>query len=354
MWGVMTTIYDVAKAANVSPKTVSRVLNGDAPVKPETRDAVEQAIASLSYVPSSAARTMRSNRSGLVGLVTGAISVAPQATEMAGLPEIFIVQGIQRRMEATGKTMMISDTGGRSDRVPHLIRTFTEHRAEGLIYVASFHQQVVLPTLPHDTRLVLVNCFDEQRTPAVLPDDQEGQRRLVRAIIARGHTRIAYLSLSPLLIATALRTEGYRDALAEAGLPFDPELVAAGEDSPDDPSSAAMSREVARLLSLAEPPTVICCGNDRMAMRLYGVLRSSGYDVPRQISVAGYDDYRLIAETLFPPLTTVELPYVAMGVRGAERLLSLIGRSDPAPSDPERIAGDVMWRDSVMDRPRQS
>lgn len=350
----MTTIYDVAKAANVSPKTVSRVLNGDAPVKSETRDAVKQAITQLGYVPSSAARTMRSNRSGLIGLVTGAISLAPQSTEMSGLPELLIVQGIQRRMESTGKTLLISDTGGRSERVPHLIRTFAEHRVEGLIYVASHHQRVVLPTLPPTAKLVLVNCFDERNTPAVLPHDSEGQRRLVREIVARGHTRVAYLSLSPSLVATTLRTEGYRNALAEAGLAFDPDLVAVGEDSHEDPSSRVMRREVQRLLSLADPPTVICCGNDRMAMRLYGVLRSGGYKVPQQISVAGYDDYRLIAETLFPPLTTIELPYVAMGERGAERLLSLTGRLDSAPGDPDRITGDVVWRDSVVERPRQS
>ena len=104
---------------------------------------------------------------------------------------------------------------------------------------------------------------------------------------------------------------------------------------------------------MAEPPTAICCGNDQLAMRLYGVLRSSGYDVPRQVSVAGFDDFRLITETLFPPLTTAELPYVAMGERGAERLLSLIGRSDPGRTDPDRIAGDVMWRESVLERPRR-
>lgn len=350
----MATIYDVARAANVSPKTVSRVLNGDAPVKSETRDAVEQAIGQLGYVPSSAARTMRSNRSGLVGLVTGAISLAPQSTDVAGLPEIFIVQGIQRRMESSGKTLLISDTGGRSERVPPLIRTFTEHRVEGLIHVASHHQRVVLPVLPESARLVLVNCFDDRQTPAVVPDDREGQRRLVREIAARGHTRIAYLSLRESLVATTLRKEGYRIALDEAGLPFDPDLVAVGEGSPDDPGSEVMRKAVERLLSLAEPPSVICCGNDPMAMRLYGVLRSSGYDVPRQVSVAGYDDYRLITETLYPPLTTVELPYVAMGERSSDRLLSLIAGSDPASSDPERIAGDVVWRDSVVDRARHS
>ena len=126
----MTTIYDVAKAASVSPKTVSRVLNGDGPVGRETRAAVERAMADLRYVPSSAARAMRSNRSGLVGLVTGAISLNPEQPALSGLPELFVVQGVQKALEEAGMTLMISDTGGKADRIPDLLRTFVRHRAE--------------------------------------------------------------------------------------------------------------------------------------------------------------------------------------------------------------------------------
>lgn len=348
----MATIYDVARAANVSPKTVSRVLNGDTPVKQETRDAVEKAILRLGYVPSSAARTMRSNRSGLVGVVTGAISLAPQQAADAGMPEIFIVQGVQRRMEAAGKTLLISDTGGRSDRIPDLIRTFTEHRVEGLIYVAAYHQKVDLPEPPPGVRLVLVNCFDDRDTPAVVPDDRDGQRRLVQDVIARGHRRIAYLTLGPSLIATPLRIEGYAQALADAGIPFDPALVAAGEESESEGGADVIRREVRRMLAQRAPPTVFCCGNDRMAIRLYGVLRSEGYRVPDEISVAGYDNYRLIAETLFPPLTTVELPYAAMGERAADRLSALIDGGMPGVGGMEKVGGEVAWRDSVATRKR--
>jgi LacI family transcriptional regulator len=350
----MATIYDVARIANVSSKTVSRVLNGDAPVNKETRRAVEDAMSTLGYVPSSAARSMRSNRSGLVGLVTGAISVAPESSELSGLPEIIIVQAIQRAMWESRRTLLISDTGGEAERVPALIRTFMEHRVEGIIYVAAHHQQVSLSPVPAATRLVLVNCFASDETPAVVPDDRECQRRLVHACIERGHRRIGYLTLRDELVATPLRVAGYRDALSAAGIGYDPALVVAGDAIEDPDGIDKMSEGIDRLLSLDQQPSVICCGNDRMAMRLYGVLRASGYEVPRQISVAGYDDYRLIAETLFPPLTTVELPYVAMGERGADRLLSIVGESDPAQGDPDRITGDVVWRDSVVERPRQS
>ena len=160
----MATIYDVAKRAGVSPKTVSRVLNGDAPVKKQTKDAVESAMVELGYVPSNAARMMRSNRSGLVGLITGAISHGIEPTEPEGLPDLFIVQGIQQIMGASGKTLMIADTGGVSEQVPHLIRTFLQHRVEGIIYVADHHKQVTLPNIPDDYPIVLGQLLRQEWT----------------------------------------------------------------------------------------------------------------------------------------------------------------------------------------------
>lgn len=345
----MATIYDVARIAKVSSKTVSRVLNRDAPVSKETREAVEAAMTSLGYVPSSAARAMRSNRSGLVGLVTGAISIAPQPTELSGLPEIMIVRAIQQTMEQTGRTLLISDTGGNAERVPSLIRTFMEHRVEGILYVADFHKEVRLPPLPPSTHLVLVNCYDAAGSPSILPDDRECQRRIVRACIERGHRRIGYLTLSPNLDATPLRIAGYRDALEAAGIPFDPALVRPGGPEDDTDDTDAMAEALEEMLAASPPPSVICCGNDQMAMRVYGLLRSRGLDIGPGMSVAGFDDYRLIAETLFPKLTTVELPYAAMGRRGAERLMQLIAGETGGPGEPELVAGDVAWRESVAE-----
>jgi LacI family transcriptional regulator len=345
----MSTIYDVARAAGVSPKTVSRVLNGDAPVGPATREAVDKAIRDLGYVPSSAARTMRSNRSGLIGLITGAITLSQQGPEVSGLPEIFIVQGIQKALESSGMTLMISDTGGRAERVADLMRTFTEHRVEGLIHVADYHKKVELPAVASDAKLVLANCYDDAGTPSVLPNDYQGQKALVRELVAHGHRRIAYISLSRSLDATRLRTQGYVDALHEAGIVPDETLVIPADLASADPDAEVqlLWDALDRVLTLPAPPTVICCGNDRMAMRAYGMLRSRGLSIPDDISIAGYDNYRLVAETLFPRLTTVELPYAAMGIHAAEMLLSLIRDDEPPPADPRLVSGPVCWRDSV-------
>jgi LacI family transcriptional regulator len=345
----MATIYDVAKEAGVSPKTVSRVLNGDAPVNVQTREAVEAAMARLNYVPSNAARMMRSNRSGLIGLVTGAISMSPELEQPAGLPELFIVQSIQRAIAASGRTLMIADTGGVAGSVPHLVQTFLEHRVEGLIYVAGHHQRVELPPIPVDTPVVLANCFDDAGTPCVIPDDRRGERELVERLIKAGHRRIAYLSLRPDIVATGLRIAGYRDALAASGIPYDDALIDAGEITGPEEDDQLLWNAIDRMLHLAQPPTVMCCGNDKMAMRVYGMLRSRGLKVPDEISVAGYDNYRVIAETLYPPLTTVELPYVAMGVRAAQRLLALISGEGRTHSEPSLVAGPVYWRSSVTE-----
>ena len=349
----MATIYDVARVSGVSPKTVSRVINCDAAVKKTTKEAVEKAIAELGYVPSTAARAMRSNKSGLVGLITGAISFTPSRTDIAGLPDLFIVQGIQKAMEGSGKTLLIADTGGKMDRVPQLIRTFEEHRVEGIIYVADHHRKVSLPPVSETTKLVLANCYDDIGTPSVLPNDHQGQFNLVRALIAKGHRRIAYLTLSPRLEATKHRTKGYRDALEEAGIAFDVSLlVAADLDTPDSEAEVQLLWDaIDRVLSVSEPPSVICFGNDRMAMRAYGILRSRGVSLPEDLSVAGYDNHKLITQTLYPTLTSAELPYAAIGIRATDLLLGMISGTTDEPTAPIWVSGPVTPGNSVKEMP---
>ena len=347
----MATIYDVARVSGVSPKTVSRVINRDGAVKASTKDAVEEAIAELGYVPSTAARAMRSNKSGLVGLITGAISFRSQPQEVTGLPDLFIVQGVQKAIEASGKTLLIADTGGRQERIPQLIRTFEEHRVEGLIYVADYHQQVKLPEVSRSTKMILANCYDDKGTPCVLPDDRQGQRRLVEALIAKGHRRIAYLSLSASLDATVLRTLGFHDAHAKAGIEIDPALMIPSDIDSDDPTGEEqlLWDAIDRILSLDNLPTAICFGNDRMAMRAYGILRSRGLTLPDDMSIAGYDNYRVITETLFPALTSVDLPYHAIGIRATQLLLGDIGGMAEMPRAPVLVSAQVHHRQSVTD-----
>lgn len=349
----MATIYDVARMSGVSPKTVSRVINGDGAVKNTTKESVERAIAELGYVPSTAARSMRSNKSGLVGLITGAISLPPGHTDSSGLPELYIVQGIQKAMEESSRTLLISDTGGQMERVPQLIRTFEEHRVEGIIYVADHHRKVSLPPVLQTTKLVLANCYDDIGTPAVLPNDYQGQFNLVKNLIGKGHRRIAYLSLSQRLDATKQRVSGYADALVSEGIDYDPSLlITADIDSPDNDAEVQLLWDaIDRVLALPEPPTVICFGNDRMAMRAYDILRSRGISLPEDLSVVGYDNHKLITRTLRPTLMSAELPYAAIGIRATELLLGMINGPADASTDPILVSGPVSPGDSVKELP---
>lgn len=342
----LATIYDVAKAAGVSPKTVSRVLNGDAPVNGLTKDSVNAAIRSLNYVPSRSARSLRSQKSGIVGLITGAISL-PQ-NEPSGLPDIMIVQGAQRVFAGNGKTLMIADTGGAANKVGDLIRTFLEHRVEGLLVVAEYHQKASLASDLGGTPLVLVNCFDDAGTPAVVPDDEGGEYALVKGLIERGHRRIGFLTLPEEVVAQPRRLRGYRRALDEAGIAFDPALVTVAVLPNRDHAFDHLAASLATLLAMDDRPTALCCSNDACAMRIYGLLRDRGMHIPADISVAGYDDYRILTELMNPALTSVELPYAAMGARAAEKLLRLIGgNAKPGDFDKELVSGPVVWRQSV-------
>lgn len=347
----VATIYDVAKRAGVSPKTVSRVLNKDAPVSDKTREAVAEAMDALGYVPSHAARTMKSNRSGLIGLITGAISNADEISTAAGLPDLLIVQGAQKVIEKSNKTLLISDTGGRLDRVPDLVRTFQEHRVEGILYVADYHKPLDLTLPGRGIPKVLVNCYDPLGTPAVVPDDEGGQYALTRAVIAQGHRRIAYLTLAPGQEATRLRLAGFRRALDQARLPFDASLVQATDLFGTPGERQLIWDALDTFFSGEDPPTAICCGNDRLAMAVYSILRGRGISVPGQVSVVGYDDHRLISETLYPPLTTAELPYSAMGARAAQVLLDLLADAETTPPEKIRVSGQVRHRGSLVAPP---
>ena len=344
----MATIYDVAREAGVSAKTVSRVLNSDAPVNAKTRERVMRAMDALGYVPSQAARMMRSNQTGLVGLITGAISGSPDPTEASGLPDLYIVQAIQKMMAASGKILMIADTGGDSGKVPTLARAFAQHRVEGLVYVADYHREVTIDLSIAGCPVVLANCFDAKGTKAILPDDRACQAALVARILESGHRRIGFLTLDPAMAAVNLRVEGYRDAIGAAGLADDPRLVVTAHDQSQELASDTLTRALDRLLELETPPSVICCGNDEMAMRVYGILRTRGLRVPEDISVAGFDNHRPIAEMLYPPLTTVELPYQEMGRRAADTLMGMIAGETPDPR-PTLVSGPVVWRASVTD-----
>ena len=306
-------------------------------------------MAALSYVPSNAARAMRSKRSGLVGLVSGAISGEPAEGGISGLPDLQIVRGIQRAFAEAGVTLLISDIGGDNERIAHLVRTLHAHQIEGLFYVADHHMSVTLPESARSGPLVLVNAFDDLNTLCVLPDDEHGQHALTAALLARGHRRIGFFRPQT-QVAHRLRLEGYQRALREAGVAFDPALVVDADREGQQGERELMQAEIEKLLAMPASPTALCFANDRLAVTAYGILRLKGIAIPEGMSVAGYDDYRVISETLYPQLTTMELPYSRMGEAAALLMLAHL-RGEPPEERRILIRGELRWRDSVIAEP---
>jgi LacI family transcriptional regulator len=305
---------DVADRAGVSRTTVSLVLNGrDARIAESTRRRVEQAARELNFRPSVAAQQLRTSRSRMIGLIGDEIASGPFA---GGL-----IAGAQASASARSHALVVMNTGREGDLAVDL-QALEDRHADALIFATVMTRPVRLP----DRRLaehgvILLNCFDEELDlPSVLPDDRAGGAAAAELAAAAGHVRIALIGGEAGTWPATARLDGYRDALARRGIQFDPELVRHGNWHAD--SGYTEARQV---LALANPPTALLCGNDRMALGAYDAIKELGLKIPDDISVIGYDDQQEIVGYMRPPLTTMRLPYYEMGEFAVAAILD--GRS---------------------------
>ena len=307
------TIREVAERAGVSVKTVSRVLSGHDSVREQTRARIEAVMAGMEYFPSAAARSLRGRRTGIVSLITDHLTTTPHSFEL--------VKGVQSVCDERGALLMIGKTDDNPETFQRLVAEFRRHRTDAIIKATMHHRRVRIRGTFTTCPLVLVNCFEaENRYPSLVPDDRGGAYAATRFLLMKGHRRIAFLGLSPDMVATQLRGAGYRRALDEAGLAEHTMVRQGTDDGPAD-EFRSLPQLLSDLLARPKPPTALFCGNDKMAMRTLMLLASMGVHVPRDISVVGFDDYRFISENVVPPLTTMSLPYYAMGARAAKLAL---------------------------------
>jgi LacI family transcriptional regulator len=187
------------------------------------------------------------------------------------------------------------------------IQSLMSRPIAGIIYATLFTREVAPPAIAADTPVVLLNCYDPQGAyTATVPDDRAAAHALTKAMVNAGHRRIAHMAGESFLDAGRDRAAGYRDALAEAGIAFDPALLTTHGSAVHD----AYDRTGA-LLDLPNPPTAIFCFNDRMALAVHEAARDRGMHVPHDLSVAGFDNDPFVAAFL-PNLTTAVLPHEAM------------------------------------------
>lgn len=308
----VVTIADVAARAGVSTATVSYVIN-DKPSKnllPETRERVLAAARELGYRPSTAARSIRTQQTNLIGFITDEIATTPYAGA--------VIKGAQDVAREHDKLLLLISTDGDTATEHAAVETLLEHRVEGILFATMYHRPVVPPSGLRDTKAVLLDCFSTDRTFAsVVPDEVDGGLRATQVLLNKGHRRIGFLNVSEDIPAASGRLAGYLQALQVAGLAFDPTLVRYGV------GGRTLSAYAIALEWLQEPdrPTALFCFNDRMALGVYDAARQLGLSIPRDLALIGFDNQRDLADVLHPGLSSMTLPHYEMGTWAVRYLL---------------------------------
>lgn len=316
------TVGDVAREAGVSAMTVSRVVNGDEKVRPGTREAVERAIATLNYKPNIAAQIL----AGVSQIRIGLLYSNPSAAYL----NAFLVGCLGAASQAQAQLLVeICEVGQKEGDV-------------AARFLASGIDALLLPPPLCDSEAVLaavvaaglpaVRVGTWEAEPAIGAVSIDGYRAaltMTAHIAALGHRRIGFIRGNPDQTASERRFLGYRDGLEQAGLAFDPELVAPGLFTYRSGLEAAE-----HLLTGAAPPTAIFASNDDMAAATVAVALRRGLAVPEDLTVCGFDD-TAIATTIWPELTTIRQPIREMS-HAAMVLLTKAARARRAGQEPER------------------
>ena len=307
------TITDVALAAGVSVSTVSKVINGRYGIAVATSLRVQEVVKELAYEPSLVARSMRSHRTNVIGILVAEFE--PFSAE--------ILKGTAAALADTDYELL-AYTGSRQSRGAGWERRSLSRLSGTLIDGAL----LVTPSVVTADPGVPLVSIDPHAGPAGLPtvdsDNVIGAMLATRHLLELGHRRIGFMAGRPDLESSRLREEGYRQALAEAGIEVDPELIRVADYRRD-----TVRAPVTALLSHPDRPTAIFAANDLSAMGPMDVARELGLDVPGDLSVVGFDDIPESIRTT-PPLTTVHQPIQAMGAAGITMLIALMNDSPVA------------------------
>ncbi|MDX2140853.1 MAG: LacI family DNA-binding transcriptional regulator [Chloroflexota bacterium] len=315
----MATIKQVANAAGVSFKTVSRVINRDPNVRADTRARVQEVIQMMGYRPNLAARQMRSQRSEAIGFITDEIATTPFAVN--------IIRGAEKAAWEQRYLLLVVDMDSDPQRARDAIEMMLERKVEGIVYATMRNTIITPPANLSEVPTVLANCRVHNDTFAsVIPDEISGGYGATEALINAGRRRIGFINLEPNAVASGGRLIGYQRALAAHSIPFDEDLLVYTDGQPDSGYLQAH-----KLLGLRQPPDAIFCGNDRVAMGTYEAIKEHGLKIPHDVSVVGFDNQDVIAANLRPALSTMALPHEAMGRWAVDYLLRRAHALDDMP-----------------------
>ncbi len=306
----MATIRDVARMAGVSIGTVSNILNDNAIVSEDKRKRVMDAIVKLEYRRNQAASQLRSNRSNSIGLII------PDITNPF-YPEV--ARGVDDAARDLGWNMFLCNKDRSQKKEESAIEALLEKNVDGMLLMKPKVSAESIATIQKQCPLVLMDtdtdCFD---CNIVNVDDYNGVRSAVIAAHSLGHRRIAFISGLQDSYSSGRRLNAFKDTVSELGCALNPEFIQQG-----DFTSESGRRLARKLLSLTERPTVIITANDMMAIGVISGAGEAGLQIPRDLSVIGYDDVQY-AQCSYPQLTTVWYPKYEMGEEAVNMLVEAI------------------------------
>lgn len=331
-------IEDVAAAAGVSMKTVSRVLNDEPNVREEMRARVMKAVEKLQYKPNPSARSLAGQRSYSVALVYN----NPSRNYL-----MEVQNGMLEACHANHYNLFLAPVSVGRERVSDMQGLFHNFGPDGV---------VLIPPLTDDETLLGVleqkgvpfACIAPKKTAGrigVAMDETAAVLEMMAKLIDLGHTRIGHIKGPPKHGACQWRFDGYREALRRAGITFDADLVVQGAFSFESGCAGAQ-----QLLDLSTPPTAIFAANDDMAAGVIRVAAQRGLSVPRDLSVCGFDDTP-ISRHIHPALTTIRQPTSEMGRLATLELLARIRA--PGAGRMLRVDHTVLMRESTQVPPRR-
>jgi LacI family transcriptional regulator len=323
------TIQDVARTAGVSVSTVSRVLNGKVDVASETQDRILSVIDDLGFTINLAARSMRSFKKNMVGLIMPDIAY-PFAIE--------VMKGVNRAIAESEFDLLVYTTGdvkksGRASHEQKYVSLLSNSITDGVIIVAP-----VTGEFSTDAPMVSIDpLMSNPNYPSVHATNYQGAMDAMEYLLSLGHKRIGFISGRAELESSNRRLKGYRDALGKAGISVDEKLIASGDYTTE--TGAKCTRE---LLSLDHRPTAIFASNDQAAMGVYLVAEEFGLRIPEDLSVIGFDN---IMESKYMRLTTVDQFISEMGFVATQMLIKLI-KGDSLPEQTYQMQTQLVIRNS--------
>lgn len=323
------TMKDVAAAAGVSLKTVSRVVNGESNVNDDLRAAVLESITQLGFRRNASARDLRQGRSGTVGLLL---------EDVADPFYSILSRAVEDVARKHGTMVFAGSSAEDADRERELALAFCERRVDGLIIVpAGSSHSYLLPEMRAGIPAVFVDRPPgDIEADMILTDNRGGSRRGLEHLLSHGHRRIGFIGDAPEIYTAGERLRGYREALESAGIPFSDTLVA---QAPPSPASTAEALD--RLLAGQSPATALFCGNSRTTV---SVLRELARRSTR-LALVGFDDVEL-GDLLQPGLTVVAQDPGAMGAAAARLLFQRIAGDTAGPPQTVTIGTRLIPRGS--------